>query len=460
MNVPGRIFADETLLEKMTQDRTLVQCTNIAFLPGIQKYSMTLPDGHEGYGFPIGGVAAFDFEQGVVSPGGVGYDINCGVRLLRTTLTKGDIEPKLVEILEKLFRLVPSGLGSRGRINLTESDIDNVALEGVSWAISHDYGWKADALHCEEKGAMTAADPDKISPRAKKRGRPQLGSLGSGNHFLEIQTVDKIFDASVAERFGIYDEGQVTLMIHTGSRGFGHQICSEYIRVMEQAARKYSIQLPDRELACAPGSSREAKDYYAAMACAANYAWANRQMITHWSRQAFEAALHKPADKVGMDVVYDVAHNMAKVEEHNIENSLRKVYVHRKGATRAFPPDHPDVPADYRNVGQPVIIPGSMGTASYLLVGARKGMDMTFGSTAHGAGRMMSRSAAKRQFWGRDVAKKLEDRGIIVRAASMAVLAEEADPAYKDIDRVVKVSHDLGIATMVARLVPMGVTKG
>jgi tRNA-splicing ligase RtcB len=359
-----------------------------------------------------------------------------------------------------MFRLIPSGLGSRGRINLSESDIDNVALEGASWAISHDYGWKADALHCEEKGAMTAADPDKISPRAKKRGRPQLGSLGSGNHFLEIQTVDRIFDAPVAERFGIHEEGQVTLMIHTGSRGFGHQICSEYIRVMEQAARKYAIDLPDRELACAPGSSREARDYYAAMACAANYAWANRQMITHWSRQAVEAAFHQSADKLGLDVVYDVAHNMAKVEEHVLENRPRKVYVHRKGATRAFPPDHPDVPADYRNVGQPVIIPGSMGTASYLLVGSRKGMDMTFGSTAHGAGRMMSRSAAKRQFWGRDIAKKLEDRGIIVRAASMAVLAEEADPAYKDIDRVVKVSHDLGIATMVARLVPMGVTKG
>lgn len=460
MNVPGRIFADETLLEKMTQDRTLDQCTNIAFLPGIQKYSMTLPDGHEGYGFPIGGVAAFDFEEGVISPGGVGYDINCGVRLLRTTLTKGDMAPKLVEILENIFRLVPSGLGSRGRITLSESDIENVALEGVSWAISHDYGWKDDALHCEEKGAMTAADPDKISPRAKKRGRPQLGSLGSGNHFLEIQTVDKIFNAPVAERFGVYEEGQVTLMIHTGSRGFGHQICSEYIRVMEHAVRKYAIQLPDRELACAPGSSREARDYYAAMACAANYAWANRQMITHWSRQAVEAAFHTPADRLGMDVIYDVAHNMAKVEEHNLENSLRKVYVHRKGATRAFPPDHPDVPAEYRNVGQPVIIPGSMGTASYLLVGSRKGMDMTFGSTAHGAGRMMSRSAAKRQFWGREIAKKLEDRGIIVRAASMAVLAEEADPAYKDIDRVVKVSHDLGIATIVARLVPMGVTKG
>lgn len=460
MRVPGRIYASEALLTKMTQDRTLFQCANVAILPGIQKYSITLPDGHEGYGFPIGGVAAFDYEQGIISPGGVGYDINCGVRLLRTDLMKEELEPALPQVLETMFNLVPSGLGSRGKIRLSPSDVNNVALEGVDWAIAKGYGWKDDAKRCEENGHMTAADPDKISTNARNRGIPQLGSLGSGNHFLEIQTVDKIYNPHIAKRFGIEREGQVTIMIHTGSRGFGHQICSDYLRVMEGAVRKYSISIPDRELACAPGTSREAEDYYAAMASAANFAWGNRQMITHWTRQAFEQVLHKPADKLGIQLVYDVAHNIAKIEEHRLEGKQGKVYVHRKGATRAFPPNHPDIPAEYRSVGQPVIIPGSMGTASYVLVGSSKAMELTFGSTAHGAGRMLSRAAAKRQFWGSDIAKKLEARGILVKAASMTVLAEEADQAYKDIDQVAKVSNDVGIATLVARLTPIGVTKG
>jgi tRNA-splicing ligase RtcB len=306
---------------------------------------------------------------------------------------------------------------------------------------------------------MPSANPDKVSLKAKRRGTPQLGSLGSGNHFLEIQYVEKIFDPSVAKQVKI-KEGQVTIMIHTGSRGFGHQVCSDYIRVMERAIRKYSIQIPERELVCAPVTSREAEDYFAAMAAAANYAWANRQMITHWVRQAFMQVLDQAADDLGLHVIYDVAHNIAKIEEHTINGGKKKVYVHRKGATRAFPADHPKVPADYRGVGQPVIIPGSMGTASYLLVGSRKSMQLSFGSTAHGAGRMMSRRAAKRAFRGTDIAYKLKDRGVLVRAASMAVLAEEADPAYKEIDRVIKVSHDLGIATRVARLKPLGVTKG
>jgi len=461
MRVPGRVFADETLLSKMREDRTLWQCANIAQLPGIYKYAITLPDGHEGYGFPIGGVAAFDYEEGVISPGGVGYDINCGVKLVRTDLTREEAEPNIAQILDTLFQLVPSGLGSRGRIRLTERDVDNVALEGTEWAIAQGYGWKEDARHCEENGTMDAADPAKVSTNAKRRGMPQLGSLGSGNHFLEIQAVDKIYDPTVAKEFRIFDEGQVTVMIHTGSRGFGHQVCSDYIRVMDRAVQKYGISLPDRELACAPGNSREAEDYYAAMACGANFAWANRQMIAHWSRQAFERIFGRDADSLGMSVVYDVAHNIAKIEEHVVDGGKRrKVYVHRKGATRAFPPEHPDIPADYRGVGQPVIIPGSMGTASYLLVGSRKGMSLTFGSTAHGAGRMLSRSAAKRRFWGGDVEKKLRERGILVRAASKQVLAEEADLAYKDIDRVAKVSHDVGIGTLVARLVPLGVTKG
>jgi len=460
MRVPGRVFADEALLTKMTQDRTLDQCANVAFLPGIQKYSLTLPDGHEGYGFPIGGVAAFDYEEGVISPGGIGYDINCGVRLLRSNLVRKDIESKIPQLLEALFRSVPSGLGSRGKLRLSRSDLDNVVLGGVEWAVAHGYGWKDDARYCEENGTMPNANPDKISSNAKGRGLPQLGSLGSGNHFLEIQHVDKIYDAPVAKRFGIFDEGQVTIMIHTGSRGFGHQVCSDYIRVMDRAVQKYSIHIPDRELVCAPVASREAEDYYEAMSAAANYAWANRQMITHWVRQSFEQILGRSADKLELHSVYDVAHNIAKIEEHTIHGSKKRVYVHRKGATRAFPSGHPDIPADYRAVGQPVIIPGSMGTASYILAGSAEGMDLTFGSTAHGAGRMLSREAAKRRFRGSDIADRLKDRGILVRAASMAVLAEEADQAYKEIDRIAKVSHDLSIATLVARLTPLGVTKG
>jgi tRNA-splicing ligase RtcB len=461
MRVPGRIYADETLMSQMRRDRTLLQCSNVATLPGIQKYSLTLPDGHEGYGFPIGGVAAFDYEDGVLSPGGVGYDINCGVRLLRTDLTRKAIEEELPQILETLFHFIPSGLGSRGKLRLSQSDLVTVAREGVNWAIANDYGWKEDAEHCEEKGSMSIADPDKISPQAKKRGQPQLGSLGSGNHFLEIQVVDEIYDAKAAECYGITGKDQVTVMIHTGSRGFGHQVCSDYLRVMERASQKYKIALPDRELACAPGKSREAEEYHAAMACAANYAWTNRQMITHWTRKAFERVFHKSAESLGMHLVYDVAHNIAKLEEHTLDDGKkRRVYVHRKGATRAFPPHHPDIPANYKEVGQPVIIPGSMGTASYLLVGSAKAMELSFGSTAHGAGRRMSRSAAKRRFWGGDVAKGLKERGILVRAASMKVLAEEADPAYKDIDAVAKISNDVGIATLVARLRPRGVTKG
>jgi tRNA-splicing ligase RtcB len=461
MRVPGRVFADEALVSQMRRDRTLIQCSNVATLPGIQKYSLTLPDGHEGYGFPIGGVAAFDYEEGVLSPGGVGYDINCGVRLLRTNLTWKAIEAELPQILETLFHFIPSGLGSRGKLRLSQSDLDTVAREGVNWAIANDYGWKEDAEHCEETGSMTIADPDKISPQAKKRGLPQLGSLGSGNHFLEIQVVDEIYDAKAAECYGITGKDQVTVMIHTGSRGFGHQICSDYLRVMERASQKYKITLPDRELACAPGKSREAEEYHAAMACAANYAWTNRQMITHWTRKAFERVFHKSAESLGMHLVYDVAHNIAKLEEHTLDDGKkRRVYVHRKGATRAFPPHHPEIPADYREIGQPVIIPGSMGTASYLLVGSSTAMELSFGSTAHGAGRRMSRSAAKRRFWGSDVARGLKERGILVKAASMKVLAEEADPAYKDIDAVAKISNDVGIATLVARLRPRGVTKG
>ncbi|UCH38425.1 MAG: RtcB family protein, partial [Candidatus Bathyarchaeota archaeon] len=316
MRVPGRIYADELLLNKITNDRTLQQCINISCLPGIYKYAITLPDGHEGYGFPIGGVAAFDYDVGVISPGGVGYDINCGVRLLRSELSRKDVYSELPRILDTLFKYVPSGLGSRGKIRLTGNELNKVMSEGVNWAIDQDYGWEEDSERCEENGCMTRADPRKVSKIAKKRGIPQLGSLGSGNHFLEVQLVDQIYDKKVAKQFGIEHEDQVTIMIHTGSRGFGHQVCSDYLHVMERASRKYHIDLPDRELACAPGSSQEAEDYYAAMSCAANYAWTNRQMITHWVRQTFENVFHKSAETLGLHLVYDVAHNMAKIENH------------------------------------------------------------------------------------------------------------------------------------------------
>ncbi len=461
MRVPGIIFADEELLEKIKTDRTLNQCVNVAHLPGIYKYSITLPDGHEGYGFPIGGVAATDHEEGVISPGGVGYDINCGVRLLTTTLAEQDIEPRLKELTNTIFSNVPCGLGSRRKdFKVSTRELDKLAAEGVAWVIEQGKGWKQDIEHCEEKGQMKTANPDKVSATAKNRGTNQVGTLGSGNHFLEVQTVNKIYNPKVAEVFGIREKGQVTVMIHCGSRGYGHQICSDYLRVMEHAVRKYKISLPDRELACAPGTSNEAEAYFQAMSCAVNYAFANRQVITHSVRQSFEQVFRQPAETLGLQLVYDVAHNIAKIEEHKINGQRSKVWIHRKGATRAFPPNSPDVPMDYRSSGQPVIIPGSMGSSSWLLVGTRKAMEVSFGSTAHGAGRMMSRSAAKRRFWGGDVKRDLEKRGIFVRAASAVVLAEEADLAYKDVNKVVEVSDKIGIATRVAQLSPKAVVKG
>lgn len=461
MRVPGMVFANEALLEKMQTDRTLWQCANVTQLPGIYKYAVTLPDGHEGYGFPIGGVAATDYNEGVISPGGVGYDINCGVRLLSTTLSEQEIRPKLAPLADAIFRNVPSGLGSRRKdFSLSGSDLDRLTVEGVNWLIDHGLGWPEDAAHCEENGCMANANPDMVSSVAKNRGLTQIGTLGSGNHFLEIQKVDKIFNAKTAKAFGIDHEGQVTVMIHCGSRGFGHQVCSDYLKVMEHAIQKYKITLPDRELACAPGTSPEASNYYSAMACAVNYAFSNRQAIMHWVRQSFQQVLHADPEKFGLKLVYDVAHNIAKIETHQVDGGQKKVWVHRKGATRAFPPGHPDITADYRSEGQPVLIPGSMGTSSWVLVGSQKSMELTFGSTAHGAGRMMSRSAAKRRFRGSDIKMGLEKRGIVVRAASAMVLAEEADPAYKNVDVVVDVSDRIGIATKVARLVPLAVVKG
>jgi tRNA-splicing ligase RtcB len=461
MRVPGMVLANKELLEKIQTDRTLEQCVNVAHLPGIYKHSITLPDGHEGYGFPIGGVAATDYDEGVISPGGVGYDINCGVRLLTTNLSEHDIRPKLVELANVIFDNVPSGLGSRRKdLKVSMPELDRLTVEGVQWAVDRGLGWSEDGEHCEERGCMKNANPDKVSSNAKNRGLTQIGTLGSGNHFLEVQKVDRIFDSKVAKTFGIQQEGQVTVMIHCGSRGFGHQTCSDYLRVMERAVYKYKIELPDRELACAPGNTREAEDYYQAMACAVNYAFVNRQAIMHWVRQSFQHVLKEDAEKFGLRLVYDVAHNIAKIENHKVNGDQRRVWVHRKGATRAFPPGHSEVPADYRSMGQPVLIPGSMGTSSWLLVGTEKAMQISFGSTAHGAGRMMSRNAAKRKFWGDDVKKSLEQRGIAVRAASAIVLAEEADPAYKNVDMVADVSHKIGIATKVARFVPLAVVKG
>ena len=460
MRVPVRIYADAELLNEMRKDMTIEQSANVSFLQGIYKYSITLPDGHQGYGFPIGGVAATDAETGVISPGGVGYDINCGVRLLRTNLDKKDVEPKLCELVDALFRNVPSGLGSRGKMRLTHAQLNEVLENGARWGVEQGFGWQEDLERLEEGGCMAGAEASRVSPRAKERGLPQLGSLGSGNHFLEVQVVDKIFDPEVACKFGLTHEGQVTVMIHTGSRGLGHQVCSDYLRTMERAVHQYKIVLPDRELVNVPVTSPEGQAYFSAMACAANYAWTNRQMIVHWVRQSFEQVLGRDAESLGLHIIYDVAHNIAKREEHRIDGELKKVYVHRKGATRAFGPGHPDIPSIYREVGQPVLIPGDMGTASYVLVGTEQGMQETFASTAHGSGRHMSRTAARKRYWGENVRKELESKGIIVRAAKVSVIAEEAPGSYKDIHRVCEVSHRAGIARIVARLKPMGVAKG
>src|SRR5213080_1875405 len=460
MKVPARIYADEDLLAKMRTDRTIQQCVNVTHLDGIYNYAITMPDGHEGYGFPIGGVAATDYDEGLISPGGVGYDINCGVRLIRTNLTEDEVRPALSRLVDTIFNFIPSGLGSRGQIKLSAIELDKAVTDGLDWAIDKGYAWPEDPKTIEEEGCMEAADPSKVSSSARSRGAPQLGSLGSGNHFIEIERADKIFDKRVAERLGIHKEGQILVLIHTGSRGYGHQTCSDYLKVMERAINKYNIKLPDRELAACPSKSPEAEDYIPAMSAACNFAFVNRQMITHWSREAFSKVFQRPADSLDMKIVYDVAHNVAKVESHLIDGETKKVTVHRKGATHSFPPGHRDIPAEYRDVGQPVLIPGSMGTSSWVLIGTPRAMELSFGTTAHGAGRFMSRSGAKRKWFGGDLKKSLESQGIVIRAASMEVLAEEAPGAYKDVDRVVEVSHQLGIGQKVVRMTPIGVAKG
>ncbi len=459
MRVPAIIYADDFLIEKMRQDLTLRQAANVACLQGIQKYSIVMPDGHQGYGFPIGGVAAMDIEAGgVISPGGVGYDINCGVRVLRTNLTVDEVRPKIKELVDTLYRNVPSGLGSTGKVRLTVEQLEEVLNRGVEWAIENGYGWPEDREHIEERGSWSLADASKVSRAAKKRGAAQLGTLGSGNHFLEVQVVDRVFDERIAKAYGLF-EGQVVVMIHTGSRGLGHQVASDYLVVMERAMRKYGTIPPDRELASIPYKSPEAQDYVRAMAAAANFAWTNRQMIAHWTRESFKAVFHTDPDKLGLEIVYDVAHNIAKIEEYDVDGKRKKLVIHRKGATRAFPPGHPEIPADYKDVGQPVLIPGSMGTASYILAGVETGVKSWY-TAPHGAGRWMSRAKAKRTKSYRQVVEELAAKGIYIRASNVATVVEEMPEAYKDVDRVAQVADAVGIARLVARMRPIGVTKG
>ena len=460
MKVPGLIYASERMLEGLRDERAPEQVANVAFLPGIVGHSLAMPDIHWGYGFPIGGVAATRVQDGVVSPGGVGYDINCGVRLLRTNITAEEIRPKISQLISELFTHVPSGLGSKGKIKASKKELEEILTQGARWAVKRGFGNREDLTASEEEGCMEGADSDKVSPRAKERATPQSGTLGSGNHFLEIAVVEEIYDPLSASVMGIQEAGQVVFWIHTGSRGLGHQVCDDYVRRLRGAVDKYHISLPDRELACAPVNSPEGQDYLGAMACAANYAWTNRQCITHWARECFVRVLGKSVTEIGLELIYDVAHNIAKIEKHAVDGKTVTLCVHRKGATRAFPAGHPDVPSRYQKIGQPVLIPGDMGRYSYIAVGTDKAMQESFGSTCHGAGRVQSRSAAKRSLKGTDVAQKLASSGILVRSGSMPSLAEEAPQAYKDVADVIEVTHQAGISRKVVKTVPVGVIKG
>lgn len=457
MRTDALIYADEKLLEQILGDLSIEQAINVTHLPGIVGRSLAMPDMHQGYGFPIGGVAATNLREGVVSPGGVGFDINCGVRLLASNLDRDSVLPKIRELVNQLFRDVPSGTGAEGPVPCSFAELDDVLARGAAWAVEHGYGEPLDMEFCEEHGTMRGADPSQVSHRAKQRGRTQLGTLGSGNHFLEIQFVEKIFEPETAAVFGLHQD-QVVVLIHCGSRGLGHQVCTDFLKTMNEAMRKYGITLPDRQLACVPSQSPEGQSYLGAMAAAANYGWANRQVITHFTRQAFRRVL---GDDPRLRLVYDVAHNIAKSERHRINGGPEEdVLVHRKGATRSFAAGSPFIPVAYRGVGQPVLIPGSMGTASYVLVGAERAMKETFGTVCHGAGRAMSRTAAKRGRDARVETQKLESRGIFLRAETRDGILEEVPEAYKDIDAVIEVVHRAGLARKVARLRPMGVIKG
>lgn len=459
MNVPALIFLSDKLLAQV-EEGAVEQAANVACLPGIYKHSIALPDMHFGYGFPIGGVAALDAKSGGLSPGGIGFDINCGVRLLRTNLTSGDIRSVLESLVVEIFHNVPSGVGKGGKIGLSMREICEVLEMGARWAVEHGYGTEKDLEHLEEKGCMKSANSEKVSSKAMQRGAPQLGSLGAGNHFLEVQRVDEIYQPDIARTFGISHEDQICVMIHTGSRGFGHQVCTDYLRTLEMRFREEVAKLPDRELVYAPAGTRECEDYFAAMSCAANFAWGNRQMINHWVRESITKITGMSQDELGLEVVYDVAHNIGKLEEHVIGGKKTKVFVHRKGGTRCLGPGAGDIPRDYRNVGQPVLVPGDMGSASYVLVGTKMAEEETFSSVCHGAGRLMSRHSALKQFRGERVKADLASKGIFARSASWKALAEEAPGVYKDIHEVVRVCEVAGISKTVARLVPMGVVKG
>ncbi|WP_255167479.1 RtcB family protein [Natrononativus amylolyticus] len=460
MRTPARVLASEALLEEISGDKTLEQLKNTTHLPGITKYALCMPDGHQGYGFPVGGVGALDAEDGCISPGAVGYDINCGVRMMRTNLTYDDLRGREEELVDSLFANVPSGLGGGGVVEAGVDTVDEILARGVDWALEHGHAVEEDLLHCEDEGMREGADPSKVSQKAKDRGKNQIGSLGSGNHFLEVQRVTDVFDAGVGEAYGL-EEDQIVVLIHCGSRGLGHQTCNDYLRKIEQHHQGLLDQLPDRELAAAPAGSQLAGDYYGAMNAAINFAWVNRQLIMHRTRQVFERVFDRPWEEMEMELLYDVAHNIAKKETHTVDGEERELYVHRKGATRAFPAGHPEVPSAYRDVGQPVIIPGSMGAGSYVLCGGERSMELTFGSTAHGAGRVMSRTQAKKDYWGGDVQQELRDQQqIYVKAQSGATVAEEAPGVYKDVDEVVRVSDALGIGDRVARTFPVCNIKG
>jgi len=453
MNVPVRIYASDKLIEKMKEDRTLIQARNVSMLPKIVKHMVVMPDGHEGYGPPIGGVGAFSLDNPPVIPGFVGFDINCGVRLLRTNLTIDEIKDRLNLLVNEIFRNVPAGVGEGGKLKLSIDELNKVLDYGVNWAIDNGFGWEEDRNRIESHGYLDFADSDAVSNTAKQRGKDQLGTIGSGNHFLEIQVVDQIYDEEIAKAFGIYEKNQVTVLIHTGSRGLGHQVASDYLRLFE---KKYKYDVPDRELIYAPYDSKDAQNYLKAMAAAANFAWANRQLITYWVRKSFEKVLRKNIESIGLEIVYDLAHNIAKFEEHTIDGKKQKLIVYRKGATRAFPPGHKELWGEYKKYGQPVIIPGSMGTASYLLVGQPKAMELSFGSSAHGAGRVK----AKKLYSYSEVIRKLREMGIIVKSTTKTGVLEEIPEAYKDIDEVVRVTHELGISKIVARFRPVAVIKG
>ncbi len=457
MRTEALIYASEKLLRQILDDLSLEQAINVACLPGIVGRSLAMPDIHQGYGFPIGGVAATDARTGVVSPGGVGFDINCGVRLLSTSLRREEVAPRIRELINQLFRDVPCGTGTEGPVECSIADLEDVLERGARWVVEErSLGNEADITHCESEGTLAGADPTKVSYHAKKRGAPQLGTLGSGNHFLEVQYVERIFHPEAAQAMGL-EEGGIVVLIHCGSRGLGHQVCTDYLKEMGEAMRRYHIELPDRQLACVPIHSPEGQSYLAAMNAAANFAWANRQAITHFTRKAIQRLF---GDATDVRVVYDVAHNIAKRERYRVHGEEREVLVHRKGATRAFPPGHAEIPADYRGIGQPVLIPGSMGTASWVLVGAQKAMEDTFGTVCHGAGRQMSRTAAKKSEAAKNARQRLEEMGIYVKSETREGIAEEIPEAYKNVDEVIEVVHTAGISQKVARLKPIGVIKG